>query len=651
LNNASELVEEMQTLAVLLRQGYKVTFQSELQADSTMHELMIGLQNAAPGSRSGTAQFPALPSEVEVTLPSLNSGQNVQGTVRIVPQIKSNAPVAQVTYFLDDQVLEMISTSPFAINWNSTIASLGPHELRVSVVDEAGNTGDVELELNVVPAALDVEAQVLQSDIRITDQVDIVAAVSPAGEVMRVDFFLDDVLLGVDNSEPYGFSFNTADYSAGPHIITVRARGNLGQQGVVELDVRFQETSWLTVLGYRMGYDGDLAQDWPRLLARAALILVGLALILAIVLVTLTLIRRIVTGLRRIPTSRKVLKVYNVGNVRSRYWLRAEEATGLLDLVLVGPKGKPLPPVDIPELAPAPTTVSRSVGATAVRSSPVAGQRSVSETALAPAASGRGNGATGNGAGVNVKGAGKKAKGAVGASQTIADIMFSIGEILPGSLGDSLMNRAAAMRQANAGAAAAVAKPQQVTSTVQQAQQKAGTLAPAAAKSSGGGTSAAAKPPPVQAGSPAQNYDSMPAAMGTGGYQQPSTGAARVASPAQQPAQATTSYLASHWVQTPEIAPGDHLAVGLMITPTSRTTTRDCVVRIVTKAIEAEFPKPEMVEQKFPVRAISLFRRVFLPLILSLLLAFVAIAIILAIAYLMVNVDVTTIPVIGPWVT
>jgi hypothetical protein len=399
-----------------------------------------------------------------------------------------------------------------------------------------------------------------------------------------------------------------------------------------------------------MGYDGDLAQDWPRLLARAALVLIGLALILAIVLVTLTLIRRIVTSLRRIPTSKKVLKVYNVGNVRSRYWLRAEEATGLLDLVLVGPKGKPLLPVETPELAPTPTTVSRSVGATAVQSSPVAGQRPVSGTAQAPAASGRGNGASGNGAGVDVKGAGKKAKGAVSASQTIADIMFAIGEILPGSLGDSLMNQAAAMRQANAGAAAAVAKPQQVTSTVQQAQQKAGTLAPAAAKSSGAGVGAGAKPP-VQAGSLAQDYGSIPAAVATGEYQQPTTGAARVASPAQQPAQATTSYLASHWVQTPEIAPDDHLAVGLMITPTSRTTTRDCVVRIVTKAIEAEFPKPETIEQKFPVRAMSIFRRVLLPLILSLLLAFVAIAIILPIAYLMVNVDVTTIPVIGPWVT
>jgi hypothetical protein len=156
---------------------------------------------------------------------------------------------------------------------------------------------------------------------------------------------------------------------------------------------------------------------------------------------------------------------------------------------------------------------------------------------------------------------------------------------------------------------------------------------------------------PAQAVSSSQDYGSTPVAVAAGGSQQPAMGAAAVASPAHQSTHTATSYLASQWVQTPEIAPGDHLAVGLMITPTDRTTTRDCVVRIVTKAVEAEVPQPEIIEQKFPVQAVSVFRRILLPLFLSLSLAFVAIAIILPIAYLMVNVDVTAIPVIGSWIT
>jgi VWFA-related protein len=149
LTTSEEVRPNLLTLAVLLRQSYRIVFQSGLKADNQRHELTVTVDHQG---ESGQAQAPftAVPGEVSVLGPGLTNGQSVRGMVFLVADVEAPAPIESVSFLLDGEVLVELTRPPYRFDWDTTTAAHGVHTLAVRAVDTAGNTGQTQVSINVV---------------------------------------------------------------------------------------------------------------------------------------------------------------------------------------------------------------------------------------------------------------------------------------------------------------------------------------------------------------------------------------------------------------------------------------------------------------------------------------------------------------------
>jgi hypothetical protein len=218
------------------------------------------------------------------------------------------------------------------------------------------------------------------------------------------------------------------------------------------------------------------------------------------------------------------LEVANQGNVRSRYQLRAEDPEKALSFrFVVG--GNSLPQLDLPDSAAKVTHAGIPASAEALPAGPPPSTKDV------PAKGG---------------GARKKADKALTAAGAIAELLSTIGMILPSSMGAPLFQKASQLRQGQIRARRVEQLPDRMT-----------WLKPGAAKQ--------AQAQDVAAPSPAA-------------AQQP------VVSSAGRVIQAD----GLRWVQTPFIQPGETLAVDLLIKAMTSGKSQHRLFQVFSSSVEQE---------------------------------------------------------------
>lgn len=513
LPNLDEIQNSFQTIGELLRQGgYKVTFQSGLKSDDAEHDLVIGV--TYPGKEGQAKErFLARPGQVTVSLPDLAEGQTVGGVMDLVVQAKAPAPIASVEYQLNGSPLAEVTTPPYRFEWDSTTLEPDTYRLTVRVVDQAGNEGQAEVNLNVVRPVV-VTASTSQTEVEAGDQVTVTAEVEALAEVSQVEFLLDGEQVGSDDSPPYRFSFDSEAYPAGEHLITVRAEDSLGQEAEASLTVQFapvRQSLWLRLV--------EGLRGWRQFLAIGGVIAAVLAVV-AIFIIGSVIIAK-VQGRRRQKIYR--LEISNLGNVHSRYELRAEDPAGALRFQFTL-KGARLPQRSVPQV----TAVTTKVPA----SSPTGPTR------------GRGREATGQ---------------ALRTGSAIADVVSSVGAILPRSVGAPVQRVAHPMYQAQRTARHAARLPTQVGRA-------------------------------------------MPASSAT----RPQTTTVGRRTPTEPP---PPHWVEESWAQTPFVASGETLRLDLRIAPLNPYQTQHYSFRVISRALEQE-NAPLMVEKgSVQVVGVSWFHR------------------------------------------
>lgn len=66
----------------------------------------------------------------------------LSGSVPVAASVTSNLPIASVQFFLDGVPLRAaVTSSPYAINWDTTTAAAGSHTLSAKATDTAGDIG------------------------------------------------------------------------------------------------------------------------------------------------------------------------------------------------------------------------------------------------------------------------------------------------------------------------------------------------------------------------------------------------------------------------------------------------------------------------------------------------------------------------------
>lgn len=175
----------------------------------------LGVANAAP--------------TVSITSPA-NGTSFITGAVVPIAATAADADgtVSSVEFFVDGVSVGVDATSPYTANYTSTA---GTHSLTARATDNSGaQTTSAAISIVVAnnpPPTVSITSPANGASFITGTVVSIAANASDNGSVASVEFFVDGVSQGVDNTSPY-----TANYTAtaGNHNLTARATDNLGAQ-------------------------------------------------------------------------------------------------------------------------------------------------------------------------------------------------------------------------------------------------------------------------------------------------------------------------------------------------------------------------------------------------------------------------------------
>jgi VWFA-related protein len=563
-----------QRIGVLLRQGYVVAFQSELQADDAEHALALGVAYEG-GEGQAEGRFVAVPGSVDVALLGLTDGQMLAGQVSLTSIVTATTSSVAVEYLLDDQSLATVSRPPYRFDWDTATVDPVAYTLTARAVDKVGNEGRAEVHISIAPPPI-VTASLARQEIQVGDPITVEASVETPVEVGRVEFLWDKTWIGIDETEPYNFVFGSQDHASGEHTILVRAIDSLGQEDETQVVVRL-----LPVPKSKSIFELISALNWKDITG----IIAGIALGLAIVVTTALLL--VVGARRRNRPIRYPLEIHNAGNVQCRYKLLAEEPSGILKFQFAL-NGTNLHERIVTETVSVP---QQGVQTKAVRQQ-APRKDAVSASQAPPASKGP-------------SGAKQAVSTAKGLSGFVVEAISTLAAFLPGSAGAALRSTSGQMRRG-----------QGTVTRVERLSGRASKMKPKSV-----GTSAI---PQVQ------SQPAMPALAGA-----PAGAPATLASESLVPVeQEITRTVIDTWAQTPPIPPGEKLLLDLLVQPTkSLYKTRSFAFTMKSKAIERESDVVTTVGN-IKVAGISWFRRHLLPFVVFLA---VSAAVVWAVIFLLEN--------------
>jgi hypothetical protein len=173
------------------------------------------------------------PLAFDVTLPDLARGGTIGGIVDVAP-LTSGEAAQRIDVLVDGHVQTTLTDEPLGAAWDTTTIANGRHVLSVHAVAVDGRLADAAVVVRVSnpPLPPTISIQTIFEGQELSGLVRWEATV--AGKVARVDFLLDGVLVDSEFGAPWGFDWDTAQETPGPHKLTAQAIRPDGKVGAAQ---------------------------------------------------------------------------------------------------------------------------------------------------------------------------------------------------------------------------------------------------------------------------------------------------------------------------------------------------------------------------------------------------------------------------------
>jgi len=209
---------------------------SFLTPDQKVHTL--DLSNLAPAPPDTT------PPTTSITYPV--SGVTVSGTVSVSASASDNVGVTQVQFLVDGSVAATATSSPYSFAWSTASVANGSHSLQTQAYDPAGNIGLSAIvsvtvsNLTASSLAVAVTNPTNGSTVPRNQKVMVSASASDNAKVTRVDFYVDNNLLGIATTAPYNYPWKVPAKPGALHKIQAKAYDALGNTAAQAITVTAQ---------------------------------------------------------------------------------------------------------------------------------------------------------------------------------------------------------------------------------------------------------------------------------------------------------------------------------------------------------------------------------------------------------------------------
>ena len=207
-----------------------------------------GKERAAGGAaRPSVAAADTVAPTVSLTFPA--EGAILSGAVNITADASDNVGVARTEMWIDGVAALRDTSSPYVMKWMTKKVADGPHTLRATAVDRAGNAGSSASVTVTVrnasapppppPPPADTTAPIVNvtspaSETTVAGVVEVTANAQDDVGVTSVEFMVDGAVRSNDTSSPYSFTWDTTSVADGSRTLAAKAYDAAGNTAVAE---------------------------------------------------------------------------------------------------------------------------------------------------------------------------------------------------------------------------------------------------------------------------------------------------------------------------------------------------------------------------------------------------------------------------------
>lgn len=229
---SAEIGTNLNIIAEQLRKQYAITFVSDLPTDNRRHPISL-IVNFSDNTDEDTSSFNARSRQGNVDLESLVAGDTMSSQTVISPTIEMPGQISQVSFFVDSQVQEVKTSSPFDFELDPLRYPGGNHTLLIRVVDHVGNQAETSSTFETISQVAVLDATIVNpaDGDELAEPTPVIVEIEGGVEgVDKVEFRVNDVLLETKETEPFEYLWDVTSLETGSYKISAIVYDTQGNQ-------------------------------------------------------------------------------------------------------------------------------------------------------------------------------------------------------------------------------------------------------------------------------------------------------------------------------------------------------------------------------------------------------------------------------------